>query len=813
MNKKKGIIFFIISIVVILVCCFCTLFGFGPTHTGSAQNIVLGLDLRGGTSVTYEIQDEEFDQTDVEDTIYKLQLRLAEFSTDASVYKEGDDRITVEIPGVYDEQTVIDELGKPGSLQFVTYDETNDDGTVDYDQPTVWVTGSQVTSAQAGYQNDSQTGATDYVVSLVFNEEGTEAFAEATSSHIGESIYIIYDDEVVSYPVVQSAITNGSCVVEGLDSYEEAETLASTIRIGSLNLTLKDISSKVVSAKLGDDAVTTSLIAGAIGLILIIIFMCIYYKIPGVAASIALVFYTVAILLLMNAFDMTLTISGIAGLILTIGMAVDGNVIINTRIKEELEAGRSTKEAIRQGFKKSTSAIMDGNVTTFIVAIVLIIFGSGTVQGFGQTLAIGIVLSVITSLLVSRLIVSCMYEMGLKDSKHYARLTKKKRKTFDFIGKKVIWFVIAIVCILAGVVTMIANSAAGKNAFNLSIEFAGGVSTEVEFSDDISIDDFNSEIKPEIEELIGSSDIEGQKTAGSNVYVIKTPEIDSETREELKDLLINDFGAMEDSFQFTAISSTISNELTRDAYISLAIAAVCMLIYIWIRFRRFRFALSSVLALCHDVLIVIAFYAIFRLSVGNSFIACILTIVGYSINATIVIFDRIRENMQDNKINFDLKNVVNLSIQQTLTRSILTSATTFVMVLFLDIMGVESMRAFSMPLGVGIVAGAFSSVFISGNLYYIMTKKKDRYDAAGAAKAARSLAAAGVGNVEVKAAGAASKTNEAEDNALEDIELGGSAADVTVSDAANLEAQVSEGNMSKKITANPNKKKKKKRKQ
>ncbi|MBO7729370.1 MAG: protein translocase subunit SecD [Lachnospiraceae bacterium] len=787
MSKKKGILFFIISIIVILLCCFTAVFGFGKGKVGSAKNITLGLDLRGGVSITYEVQDKEFTQTDMDDTIYKLQLRVAEYSADASVYQEGTDRITVEIPGVYDTQTVIEELGRPGSLQFITYDAKNEDGTVDYTQPTVWVTGADVVNAQAGTQSNQTTGSSDFVVQLQLGDEGAEKFAEATTSHVGDIIYIVYDGEVVSYPRVQSAITGGNCVIEGMGSYEAASTLASTIRIGSLNLELEEISSKVVSAKLGDNAVSTSLIAGAIGILLIMIFMIIFYRIPGLAAAISMVFYTAAILLLLNAFNLTLTISGIAGIILSIGMAVDGNVIINARIKEELVAGRSTHEAIRFGFKRSLSAILDGNITTLIVAIVLLIFGSGSVKGFGMTLAIGIVLSVITSLFVSRLLVYCLYAMGLKAPKFYASVKNTKKKVFDFVGKRVIWFVIAAALIVAGVATLVINSATGKRAFNYNIEFIGGVSTQVEFDKDYSIDEFNDTMKADISAIINSNDIEGQKVTGTTQYVIKTQDIEASVRQEMQDMLVEKYGADAESFETTYISSSVSKELLRDAYISLLIAAVCMLLYIWIRFRKFKFAISSVIALLHDVLIVVAFFAIFRLSVGNSFIACILTIVGYSINATIVIFDRIRENLKNQAINFDLKKVINTSVQQSLSRSIFTSATTFVMVLFLYILGVESMRAFAMPLAVGIVAGAFSSIFISGALYFIMTKKSDRLDENRAEKAAK-LYGTEDSIAQVAADGTAVITETAED----------------AEDAA--EAPV-------KITANPNRKKKKKRKQ
>lgn len=732
MKRTKHIIIFIISVILIIGCCVVAGIGFGGGHIGAARNITLGLDLRGGVSVTYQTVEDNPSAIDMADTIYKLQLRVQQYSTDASVYQEGTNRITVEIPGVYDTQKVIDELGRPGSLQFVTYDQTTESGATDYDNPTVWVSGTDIANAQAASQSDQRTGTSEFVVQLQLNEDGAAKFAEATAKYLNQIIYIVYDGEVVSSPRVQSVISDGNCIIEGMESYEDATTLASTIRIGSLSLELEEVSSKVVSAKLGDNAISTSLIAGLIGILLIMIFMIIYYRIPGLAAALAMVFYTAAILLLLNAFNLTLTISGIAGIILTIGMAVDGNVIINARIKEEINAGYSIEQSIKNGFKKSTSAILDGNITTLIVAIVLMIFGSGTVNGFGMTLAIGIVLSVITSLLVTRVLMFSMLYMGCDKPSMFASAKKSAKQAFDFVGKRAVAFIIAIVCICAGIVAMIVGGASGDRALNMSIEFVGGVSTTVDFPEDVTIDTFNDEIKPAIAEVIGSSDIEGQKVTGSTQYVIKTQTLDVDKREAMQTLLEETYGADPESFETTFISSTISSELLRDAYVSLIIAAVLMLLYIWIRFRKFKFAISSVICLLHDVMIVIAFFAIFRLSVGNSFIACILTIVGYSINATIVIFDRIRENLADATINHDLKFVVNRSISQSMTRSILTSATTFVTVLFLYILGVESMKAFALPLAVGIVAGAFSSVLLAGSLFYMLHKKNDRLDVKGA---------------------------------------------------------------------------------
>ncbi len=796
MKKHTSIIVFCITVIVAIATVLVAVFGFGGKHIGSARNITLGLDLRGGASVTYQVQNETFTPEEMADTIYKLQLRVAEYSSDATVYQEGANRITVEIPGVYDTQTVIEDLGRPGTLYFIREHDSEGNDNYTYNANIgeyeltklidqiiadgyVVMSGSDVTQAEAGYQSDNY-GSQEVVVRLQLNDAGTAAFAEATTQAKanGETIGIYYDGHFVSVPKVESAITNGQAIITGEESYESAQRLASTIRIGSLSLQLEEITSKVVSAKLGDNAISTSLIAGLIGLILIVIFMILLYRIPGLAAAIAMVFYAGAMLVLLNAFNLTLTVSGIAGIILSIGMAVDGNVIINARIKEELATGLPVDQAIKNGFKKSTSAILDGNITTLIVAIVLLIFGSGSVQGFGMTLAIGIVLSVFTSLVVSRLLVTSLYGMGAKSQKMYATIKKTGRKVFDFVGKKVIWFVIAIVCMVAGAAAMIINGATGRNAMNFSIEFVGGVSTTVDFQKEISIDEFNNTIRKDIQDLIGSTDVEGQKVTGTTQYVIKTPQLEQETITELKNLFVDSYGADESSFEITRITAVVSKELQQDALISLAIAAALMLIYIWIRFRRFKVAISSVIALLHDVAIVLAFYAIFRVSVGNSFIACILTIVGYSINATIVIFDRMRENLSNPALNYDQKLVINTSIQQSLSRSLFTSATTFVTVLFLYILGIESMKAFALPLGVGIIAGAFSSIFISGNLVYLFTKKSERYDEKAAKAAARFNAVPAAETV-------AQVTEEVKD---------------TVQDRP-------------KITANPNHKKKKKRKQ
>ena len=710
--KKNKAIGVVVAIALFLgLLTYTTAVGFGPTGTGAAKNITLGLDLSGGVSITYEVVgDENPSAEDMKDTIYKLQQRVDGYSTEAQVYQEGTNRINIEIPGVSDANTILEELGKPGSLQFQL-----EDGTVVVD-------GSQVASAEAGVQQDNLKN-NENVVKLEFDSAGAAAFATATSENIGKSIYIVYDGDVISAPTVQSAITDGSAVITGMADAQEAENLASSIRIGSLSLELQELRSNVVGAQLGEAAISTSLKAGAIGLALVCIFMMVVYLLPGVVAAISLLLYTVLTLVTLNAFDITLTLPGIAGIILGIGMAVDANVIIYARIREEIAAGKSVKSAIDIGFKKALSAILDGNITTLIAAIVLGIMGTGSVKGFAYTLAMSIILSMFSALVISRYLAKAFYALGFQDVKYYG--CPKKHGTIDFLKHKKVFFAIAIVCMISGPVAMLIHSQGSGKALNYSLEFMGGTSTNVTFNEDYSIEEIDEKVKPVVQEVTGDANIQATKVSGSNQVIIKTRELSLDERTELSQKLNEKFGVDESTITAESISSTVSNEMRQDAIVAVIIAAICMLIYIWLRFKDIRFGASAVLALLHDVLIVLAFYAIARISVGNTFIACMLTIIGYSINASIVIFDRIRENLGSSKKHSDeaLKEIVNRSITQTLTRSIYTSLTTFITIAALFILGVPSIREFAAPLIIGIVAGAFSSVCISGPLWYILKTK------------------------------------------------------------------------------------------
>ncbi|MDD6580737.1 MAG: protein translocase subunit SecD [Lachnospiraceae bacterium] len=744
MKKRNAIIALILAIVLIAGGAYMVVNGVGAEGSGSAENINLGLDLAGGVSITYQaVGDGTPSNEDMDDTVYKLQKRVEGYSTESQVYREGTDRINIEIPGVSDANAILADLGKPGSLYFISQNGSDgsanyslvgykENGKPDYEltksieelekDGSIVLTGTDIKAAQAGSsQNDMKN--IEYVVDLTLNDEGSKKFATATTEAAKnhDTIMIYYDGDDVSVPSVNEPITGGSAYITGMNDFEEAEALASTIRIGGLKVELEELRSNVVGAQLGSEAISTSIKAGIIGFALVCIFMIAVYFVPGVAASLALSLYVVLMVICLDLFDITLTLPGIAGIILSIGMAVDANVITFARIREEIALGKSVSGAIQSGYKKALSAIIDGNVTTLIAAAVLGILGSGSIIGFAQTLALGIVLSMFTALVVTKILLKALYAVGLKDVKFYGKA--KDRKEVNFLTKKNIFIAASLAVIVAGFVCMGVNKASGKGALNFSLEFLGGTSTNVNFSEDMSLADIDANIVPKIEEITGDSNVQVQKVAGTNEVIFKTRTLSVDEREAFNDMMVNNFSVDEASITAETISSTVSSEMQKDAVIAVVVAIVLMLIYIWFRFKDMRFGASSVIALAHDVLVVLAFYAFLRISVGSTFIACMLTIVGYSINATIVIFDRVRERLAAMKKNESLEELLNSCVNQTLSRSVFTSLTTFIMVLVLYILGVSSIKEFALPLMAGIVCGTYSSVCLACAIWYILKTK------------------------------------------------------------------------------------------
>ena len=842
----RGIVKLILILTLIAGACYI--------GKEAAPLIKLGLDLDGGVSITYQAVKDNPTSEEMGDSVYKLQLKAQDYSTEAEVYQEGGNKINIDIPGVNDANNILEELGKPGTLYFVEgnltwpvlatdsevlktdsdvnfgnvrvgetqpedlvtgpgvvnetttakrYDSlnieettvlpsetvngfTNTDNAVDnilgdnvhiegadviqnpdgsiqiggtpqdgatvirqgenetpistvsdadsveydYSQPPIFgddqivVSGNDITSARGGMVTDNY-GKTMYVVDLAFTEDGKQKFAEATQRNLGQPIYIIYNGEIVSAPYVQSVISDGRAQITGMESLESADRLASTIRIGALKLELDVLRSNVVGAKLGQDAISTSLKAGLIGFAIICLFMIVVYRLSGVAASLALTMYIGLTLFLLQAFNITLTLPGIAGIILSIGMAVDANVIIFTRIKEEIGAGKNTRTAVKEGYNKALSAIIDGNITTLIAAAVLNLKGTGSIKGFAATLALGIVLSMFTALFITKFIMNCFLDLGLDNEVLYGK--KNDNNIIKFVSFRKISYAISIVTIGIGIVFIVLNISRGLGGFNYGLDFMGGSSTNIEFNEDMSLNDIDSKVVPIFERTTNSPDIQTQKVANSNEVIVKSRTLTLEEMKTIYETLENDFNVTEDKITTENISGAVSVQMRQDAIIAVIIATIFMLIYIWFRFKDIKFAGSAVIALLHDCFVTIGFYAIFRWTVDSTFIACMLTIVGYSINATIVIFDRIRENLGRMR-GTNLTDIVDASITQTFTRSINTSLTTLIMVVVLYIMGVSSIKAFSLPLIIGIIAGCYSSICLTGPLWFDFKNEKVNSD-------------------------------------------------------------------------------------
>lgn len=741
MRKNKAIA---IILAVVILLAGLGVYGMNVLNATTSKgnnSIILGLDLSGGVSITYQIMTENPTQTDINDTIAKLEERAENYSTEYAVYQVGEDRITVEIPGVFDANAVLEDLGSPGALYFIVAKNADGkanysyDSTSDADVPyklnykledlikngSVILTGNDVKSAEAGYQQN-QYGGNSPVVSLTLTDEAAKIFAEATkeAAKNNDTIAIYYDDHFISVPTVEEAITNGQCIISGSREFAAAEELATFIRIGAISLKLEELESNVVGAQLGSQALSTSVLAAGIGLLIIMLFMIAVYRLPGLVAAIALGIYTFATVTFVQLFEITLTLPGIAGIILGIGMAVDANVVTFARIKEEIAAGTSVSMSIKNGYKKAMSAIVDGNVTTFIAAVVLMILGSGTVKGFAYTLMISIIMSMFTALFVAKYLMQAFYAVGLKDKKFYG--AAKEIKTIDFLKRRVLWFAISVAIIVAGIGGMAFHGATSGNAFNYGIEFAGGTSTTVDFGKEYTIEEIEKEIIPQVSKVLGGATVQATTVDESTDIVLKTKTLSLEEREALNAMLVKEFGVKEETIASQSISSTVSGEMRQSAIIAVIVACFFMLIYIRLRFKDLRFATSAILALVHDVLVVLAAYALLRITVGNTLIACVLTVVGYSINNTIVVFDRIRENLANVKRQTPETwyEVGNLSLTQTLTRSMYTSFTTLVMVVLLFILGVPAIKEFALPLMVGMLAGTYSSLFIATELWYEM---------------------------------------------------------------------------------------------
>jgi SecD/SecF fusion protein len=705
-QKLKSSIILILILVLIGLVGYCGAYGFklGETYKikSFGETINKGLDLQGGISVWEEIQGENVDEETIERTIELLSLRVNKMGvSETTVQKEGANRIRIDFPGKFESQSLIESVTKTGELKFV-----------DPDKNTL-LTGKDVKNASASYDQQGKP-----VISLELTEEGAKKFAEATQKFLNQKIAITMDELELTNPTVESVITDGKAVISGSQTLEEASRQANIIKSGALPVTLKTVSVKTVGATLGAEALPKSLLAGAVGIGLAFLFMILYYRVPGVLASIALTIFVILNLLIFAGIGVTMSLSGIAGFLLSVGMALDANMLIFERIKEELKSGKSVKTSIDSGFHRALSSILDSNITTIIAGIILYNLGSGSVRGFALTLIIGVLVSMFTAITVTRTLMKLSVGAGLLSKPWMFGVKKnsetpKVKRTLKVVEKSKIWFSIATIIVVLGIGGLLIKG------INFGIDFKGGSIVVINMEKDFD--------KAEVDAIISKYDTAALSNKVNNTELeIKSGSLTSENVNSL----IND---LKDKYQLSeksivsqdTIGASIGSELKRKSLIALGVAVLAMLLYVGFRFE-IHFGAAGIIKLALDVFFTLTVYVLFQIPVNSSFIAAILTIIGYSINDAIVIFDRIREN-QKNMRRADIDDLVDTSVTQTLTRSINTGMTTLFTIIAVYVF-VPSVSDFAFPIILGIVFGCMSSILIASPLWVVFknmaTKRK-----------------------------------------------------------------------------------------
>lgn len=710
--KNKNRIIFAVIVIIVAIGVYLSSFGLNLGRyiiSPIKDEMDLGLDLSGGVYVVLEAVtdatgaelDEKISQAKsiIEQRVNGLGV------SEPNITVENNNRIRIELAGLTNPQEAIDLIGKTAQLQFRELDGT------------IVLTGENVKESQVTYGDKNEV-----VVALEFDKEGSVAFAESTGRLIKEPsredriIEIVLDGEIISAPYVSDEITDGKGVISGNFTIEGATNLANLIRAGALPVEMEEIEVSVVGPTLGLESLDKSIYAAIIGLILIFLFMIFMYKLPGLAADIALTIYIMVVLGVLIAIDAKLTLAGIAGLILSVGMAVDANVVIFERIKEEILLGKSIRTAVGSGFKRAMKTIIDANVTTLIAGLVLFYFGTGTVKGFAVTLLVGLAVSLLTAVFATRYLLKVIVKMELSKEKRMYGVRKQSNEVsmkLNVVKNKRNYFIVSLGIIAIGLVMVFARG------LNVGIDFTGGTLIQIELDKEVLVD----EIRVITDSFDKNASIVHAGENNTQIIIKTTVNLDNEERFQVFTQFKDKYDLTDDDFvKQLKFGPTIGKETQKKAVISVLIASVCMLAYITLRFE-FLFGVAAVIALLHDVLIGIAVYSIFKVPVNSSFIAAMLTIVGYSINDTIVVFDRIRENIKKMRKS-KYEEIVDLSISQTLVRSINTSVTTLFAISALYIFGVEAIRDFAFPLIVGVLAGTYSSIFIASPVWVMLKSIK-----------------------------------------------------------------------------------------
>ncbi len=713
MSKRGSITALAVILVVIVLFSFLAINGLAIGKYDLlplTKAVKQGLDLRGGVYTVYMAKNPDIENFSEKMAAARTILRKrldAKGYTEATISKQGDREIRVEIPEVDDPNALLSIIGKPAKLEFID------------PEGNVVIEGDDIKYAKAGYL---QGEGNKPIVNFELNDEGAKAFAEATSKYVGQIIKIQLDGKDISTPRVESPIPSGKGYIDGMSSTEEAQELAMLIESGSLPVELEQKEARTISATLGVDSLNSSLIAGLIGIIALFLFLIIFYRLSGFIADIALTVYILIVVYVIAMMGVQLTLPGIAGIILGIGMAVDANVIIFERIKEELRTGKSLRASVDSGFKKAFLTIIDANITTLIASFVLMAFGTGPIKGFAYTLTIGIVASMFTAIVVTRYLMRCLIALNIKNPRLYSSAGAASGEEQGIRKIKVMkvakyFATLSTVIIIAGVIVL---SFAG---FNEGIDFSGGTIFTLDMAGEFDMNDVDAAVEKYTDNEARTAISEETKA----VIRVQDKDADPEKQNEFRQNVVNELKSKYPNIEFESmerVGAVAGAELTRNAFMSVLIACIFMLAYIWIRFELLS-GLAALVALLHDVAIMCAVVLLLRTQINSAFIAAILTIVGYSINDTIVVFDRIRENSKRFGNSLKRRDIVNKSVSETIVRSLNTSITTLFTITALYILGVPSIKEFALPLIVGILSGTYSSIFIASPFWVVCHKWLD----------------------------------------------------------------------------------------
>lgn len=663
-------------------------------------------------------------------------------TTEPSIQRQGEDRLLVQVPGYDNSEHLKELISRTARLTFHLVHPTmtaaqaeaqgipsgymivpSKDGGSELLNENIELGGESLTNAQPGF--DQQTGRS--VVSFQFDTRGAITFGEITSRNVGKRFAIVLDNEVVTAPVIQGAITGGTGQISGNFTAQSATDLAVLLRAGALPATLDVVEERSVGPSLGADSIHSGLTAGVVASVGVLTFMVLAYGLFGVFANVALVLNIILILGSLSALGATLTLPGIAGIVLTIGMAVDANVLIYERMREEQRAGKSIIASLDAGFHRAYGTIIDSHLTQLIAAIVLYFLGSGPVQGFAVTLALGILTSLFTSYTVTRFFISVWYR--------WTRPKTLKIQHFRFIpdGTKINFMKISRVVIIASVIlTFVSIGSAFFKGFNLGIDFIGGSAIEVQHTAEGDADP--AKVRELLDPLnLGEVQVQSFGTPQDLLIRIQLqPGGDPEQQAAVKKVTET---LATDSYEVRrteAVSGTVSGELAMNGTIAVLVSLVAILIYVWFRFE-WQFALAAITTTSHDVIMTIGLFSITGIEFNLSSIAAVLTLVGLSLNETVVISDRIRENLRKFK-KMPLPELINLSINQTIVRTSLTAFTVFLSLIPLVLFGGEAIRGFVIAMTFGVFVGTYSSIIVGGPIL-IFFGLKSRADAPEGEKA------------------------------------------------------------------------------